>query len=103
MKRPLAGWLRVVIVSSAFAGMGPADDGGYYLMGLTRSHDLLFSGISWGAPDVVLTTKTRAEAAGLRVKPIPPWYDVDSPADLQRVATTAALRGARTNRLLDNS
>jgi len=83
--------------------LGPADDGGYYLMGLTRSHDLLFSGISWGAPDVFLTTKTRAEAAGLRVKTIPPWYDVDSPADLQRVATTAALRGARTKRLLDNS
>lgn len=116
-----AGYLRVIVIGSdlptlpsarlgeaeralrrdADIVLGPAEDGGYYLIGLTRSRDEILSGMPWGAPDVFLRTKTRAEDAGLRVTTIPSWYDVDSPEDLQRVAATAGSRGDRTKRVLD--
>ena len=115
-----AGYLRVILIGSdlptlpsdrlaeaerafrqgADLVLGPAEDGGYYLLGLTRSRDEILSGISWEAPDVFLQTMKRAKEAGLRVHTLPSWYDVDSPRDLERVATDAALRGARTRRLL---
>lgn len=115
-----AGYLRVILIGSdlptlpadrlreaeralrrdADLVLGPAEDGGYYLVGLTRNADAIFSGISWGAPDVFVQTKARAVAAGLRVQTAGSWYDVDLPADLQRVAETAGSRGARTKHLL---
>jgi rSAM/selenodomain-associated transferase 1 len=65
--------------------LGPAEDGGYYLIGLTHVHDELFDGIPWGTPDVL--RRTREAAAGLRltVELLPIWYDVDLPSDLRRV------------------
>lgn len=115
-----AGYLRVIVIGSdlptlpsarlreaeralrrnADLVLGPAEDGGYYLIGLTRSHDEILSDMPWGGPDVFVRTKTRAEHAGLRVATIPSWYDVDSQADLERVATTTGSRGGRTKRVL---
>jgi rSAM/selenodomain-associated transferase 2/rSAM/selenodomain-associated transferase 1 len=79
---------------------GPAEDGGYYLIGLSRPTDLLFSGIAWGGPDVLRQTVARARAAGWRVETIDPWYDVDSPADLARIANEPDARASRTRQLL---
>ncbi len=115
-----AGYLRVILIGSdlptlpadrlheaeralragADVVLGPSQDGGYYLVGLTRSNDAIFKGVRWGGPDVFLQTKLRAEAAGLRVKTVAPWYDVDTPADLRRVAHAADSRGTRTRQLI---
>jgi len=65
--------------------LGPAEDGGYYLIGLTRVHDELFDGIPWGTPDVLRRTLEAAGALRLRVELVPVWYDVDLPSDLKRV------------------
>jgi hypothetical protein len=65
--------------------LGPAEDGGYYLIGLTRVHDELFEGIPWGTPDVLHRTLEAAGALRLRVELLPVWYDVDLSSDLKRV------------------
>lgn len=116
-----AGYLRVILIGSdlptlpaerlhdadralqqgADVVLGPSEDGGYYLVGLTQSRETIFSDMTWGTPDVYRETKRRAEEAGLRVETIPSWYDVDSPEDLQRVVATTA-RGTRTRRLAGN-
>ena len=66
--------------------LGPSEDGGYYLIGVTRPHPQLFDGIPWGTSQVLERTREAAEALGIAVATIPPWYDVDSPADLRRVS-----------------
>jgi rSAM/selenodomain-associated transferase 1 len=70
--------------------LGPAEDGGYYLIGLTHVHDALFDGIPWGTADVLRRTQEAAAALRLPVELLPIWYDVDRPSDLQRVRHRAA-------------
>ena len=65
--------------------LGPALDGGYYLIGLKRSHPQLFEDIPWSTPDVLASTLRRAEAIGLPVTLLPMWYDVDEPQDFLRL------------------
>jgi uncharacterized protein len=65
--------------------LGPAEDGGYYLIGLTRPAPRLFAEVAWGAAEVLEATRARAHALGLHVHLLPPWYDVDTPADLARL------------------
>jgi glycosyltransferase A (GT-A) superfamily protein (DUF2064 family) len=68
------------------AVFGPAEDGGYYLVGLRRSVPAVFQGITWSTPVVLAQTLRAAAAAGLRVHLLPPWYDVDTGTDLGRLA-----------------
>lgn len=70
--------------------LGPTDDGGYYLIGLRAPSPTLFEHIAWSSAHVYAETLRRAAAARLRVAALPPWWDVDTPADLARLA--AALR-----------
>jgi rSAM/selenodomain-associated transferase 1 len=67
------------------AVFGPAEDGGYYLVGLRRPAPRLFDGIAWSTPAVLAQSLANAEAAGLSVHLLPPWFDVDTPADLGRL------------------
>jgi rSAM/selenodomain-associated transferase 1 len=64
--------------------LGPAEDGGYYLIGLTHLHDEIFDGIPWGTSDVLRRTLRAAAALRLPVELLPTWYDVDLLSDLQR-------------------
>jgi hypothetical protein len=57
--------------------IGPADDGGYYLLGLTRSHRRLFDDIEWSTPRVLGQTLERAGEVGLEVVILPSWSDID--------------------------
>lgn len=69
--------------------LGPADDGGYYLIGLRRPHPALFQGIPWSTADVLATTRAIAEGEGLSVTLIPSWYDIDAVPDLERALAPA--------------
>ncbi len=73
--------------------MGPAEDGGYYLLGMRRPHAHLFSGIAWSTGHVAAQTRARAAEAGLPLVELDTWYDVDEPATLVRLASE--LSGAR--------
>lgn len=57
--------------------LGPAADGGYYLIGLKQPHAHLFADIAWGTATVAQSTRARAADAGLVVAELPEWYDVD--------------------------
>jgi len=73
--------------------IGPAEDGGYYLIGLKRSLRALFEGIPWSGPTVLSDTLQRASAQRLQVSTLPAWYDVDTPADLARLRHDLATNG----------
>ena len=62
--------------------LGPARDGGYYLIGMSRPHPSLFEQIEWGTATVHRDTLAAAQQAGLSVAQLEPLSDVDLPGDL---------------------
>jgi uncharacterized protein len=70
--------------------IGPSEDGGYYLIGLRALHHELFENMAWSTDVVVSETVRRATAKGLQVAWLPPWFDVDTPEDLERLQSTLA-------------
>lgn len=65
--------------------LGPTVDGGYYLVGLRAAHPEIFRGIPWSTGAVLEATLARARGAGLTIRLLEPWYDVDGPEDLRRL------------------
>jgi hypothetical protein len=65
--------------------LGPASDGGYYLIGAGRTAPPVFEAIDWSTADVLSQTRVKAEQHGMRVALLAPLADVDSAADLARV------------------
>jgi uncharacterized protein len=59
------------------AVLGPANDGGYYLLGLKHAHRRMFEGIEWSTERVAAQTLERARELGLTLHVLAPWYDVD--------------------------
>ena len=86
-------WIAPADIEDAFRALeradvavGPAEDGGYYLIGLARPTPALFDGIAWSTPAVYAQTCARAAALGLRLAPLREGYDVDRVEDLDRFA-----------------
>jgi rSAM/selenodomain-associated transferase 1 len=84
--------LPLEIVEEAFEALGqvdvtlgPALDGGYYLLGARLHLPQLFHGISWGTEQVLRQTCEVLEKGGHRHHLLVPWYDVDRPPDLERL------------------
>ena len=80
--------LPVAHVERAFAELeqadvvlGPACDGGYYLVGCGPHRPPLFEGIAWGTQRVLADTVAALADPRWRLAVLPPWYDVDTPAD----------------------
>ena len=71
--------------------LGPADDGGYYLIGMTRAHAGLFESVAWGTESVLTDTLRAAARIGVEARLIRSAYDVDTIEDLQRVARDLAM------------
>ncbi|MFP5263804.1 MAG: TIGR04282 family arsenosugar biosynthesis glycosyltransferase [Blastocatellia bacterium] len=65
--------------------VGPAEDGGYYLIGLKRLHRRLFEQITWSSARVLAETIESARDVGLEVTLLPGWYDVDGVAEFERL------------------
>ncbi len=64
---------------------GPASDGGYYLVGLREPRPALFRGIPWSTSAVLRVSLAAADASAFRVHLLQSWYDIDRPADLDRL------------------
>ena len=62
--------------------LGPAIDGGYYLIGLKQPHQRLFEDIAWSTERVFRQTVERAASLSLPVVTLPTWYDVDDRTSL---------------------
>lgn len=85
--------------------LGPAEDGGYYLIALRAEavSRRLFEDIAWSTERVLPATLERCRELGLRVELLPEASDVDTPEDLRRLAERMAsddLDCPRTRRLL---
>lgn len=69
------------LVSGADVVLGPAEDGGYVLMGLQQAHLPLFSDISWGSSQVYEQTCQRLRSLRLCWQQLPSLQDIDRPED----------------------
>ncbi|HEU5312098.1 MAG TPA: TIGR04282 family arsenosugar biosynthesis glycosyltransferase, partial [Candidatus Eisenbacteria bacterium] len=66
--------------------IGPAEDGGYYLIGMREPADGMFESIAWSTPTVLDSTLERARALGHSVEMLPRSYDIDDAGTLLRAA-----------------
>lgn len=68
--------------------LGPAEDGGYYFVGVRREalHPRMFEEIPWSTSAVLSRTRQRIEELGLEARYLDPGHDVDTPEDLGRLA-----------------
>ncbi len=73
--------------AGADAVFGPARDGGYYLVGLSRPRGALFTGIDWGSERVWEQTRQRLGSERLCWRQLQPLQDIDRPEDLALLAT----------------
>jgi rSAM/selenodomain-associated transferase 1 len=71
--------------------IGPAVDGGYYLIGLKQAHPKLFAEITWSTSSVFSETVAAAKKTDIEVVVLPLWYDVDDGETLELL--TAELLG----------
>ena len=81
-----AGILRAAVDATLGGGtvaLSPALDGGYTLVGLSRSHPRLFEDIPWSTDSVYRLTLERAREIALPAVEVPGWYDVDDEASLR--------------------
>ena len=93
-------WLQPEHIEAAFSALedaelvlGPTEDGGYYLIGLSRPAPALFSRVAWSTPQVLAQTQANARALGLRMRMLSVGYDVDRVEDLQRFLDEERARG----------
>jgi 8-oxo-dGTP pyrophosphatase MutT (NUDIX family) len=81
--------------------LGPALDGGYWLVAMREFSEAPFRSIPWSTPAVYAVTVRRCEQAGLRIAALETWRDVDTPVDLAFLARSAdELPAPRTRELL---
>lgn len=65
--------------------IGGADDGGYYLLGLTQLPKSLFEDINWGTETVFTQTMTIAQKLNYKIYQLPVLKDIDRPEDLDKL------------------
>ena len=81
--------------------LGPARDGGYWLVAMREPHDAPFEDIPWSTAAVYDTTCRRCAEADLTLATVEPWRDVDTAVDLAALLSTAdELPAPRTRALL---
>lgn len=72
------------VLEDVEAVLGPALDGGYYLLGLRRPCAGVFDGVAWSTAEVAEQTRRRLAAAGLRWRELAVLEDVDDAASWRR-------------------
>lgn len=90
-------------LESADAVVGPATDGGFYLLGLRSCPPGLLADLPWSREDTGRRTLARLRERGLTTAVIDPWFDVDRPEDLARLRAllaAGAVSAPETARLL---
>lgn len=84
--------------------LGPAQDGGYYLIGLKQPSPTLFRDIPWSTDQVLKLTQDKAATMGLKTALLELWRDVDTIADLQALidANIADGKNPKNERIFSN-
>jgi rSAM/selenodomain-associated transferase 1 len=96
---PVASYRRAfALLDGADVVLGPALDGGYYLVAAKAFRPELFVGVPMGTDMVLAETLSRAARGGLAVALLPPLRDLDRVEDLTAALTTGELAGAPATR-----
>jgi rSAM/selenodomain-associated transferase 1 len=77
--------IRQLLEMDADVAFGPADDGGYYAVASRKIHPAMFDGVVWSRSDTLAKSIEAVKQCGLSVAVGPQWFDVDTPADFQRL------------------
>jgi rSAM/selenodomain-associated transferase 1 len=80
--------------------LGPASDGGYYLIAATAVPPV-FEGMEWGSDRVMSDTLAAARARNIRIRRLDGMRDVDTPADLDAVIAPRTAAWRRANQAAD--
>jgi uncharacterized protein len=72
-------------LQDADVAIGPADDGGFYLLALRHCPEGLLRDLPWSSVDTLHATLKRFRALGVRTRLLEPWFDVDHTEDLERL------------------
>ena len=64
---------------------GPSEDGGYYLIGVTKPWSRVVCDVTMSTPTVLQDSLTIAKEEGAAVKLLPAWYDIDTVDELKRL------------------
>jgi rSAM/selenodomain-associated transferase 1 len=75
----------IALMNGYDAVIGPAEDGGYCLLGLSRVDDKVFRNMPWGGEQVLEETRRRLDKLCWRWSELSPLWDVDRPEDLRRL------------------
>lgn len=72
------------LVDGADLVLGPAEDGGYVLIGMSQPPAELFANMPWGSNAVMAETRRRVTEAGLKLHELAEQWDVDTVEDWRR-------------------
>ncbi|MBC7801558.1 MAG: DUF2064 domain-containing protein [Gemmatimonadaceae bacterium] len=89
----LSGAARHLLAPGQCGVIGPADDGGYWLLGLQSAEPALFADIAWSTATVAATTISRSAEVGLSMHTLATWFDVDDRPSLERLVRDLAAPG----------
>lgn len=92
-RRALARAARALAAGSDVV-LGPAADGGYYLIGVGTPRRALFADVAWSTPAVAATTRRRCRALGLACVELEPGFDVDDARGLDLLRRVVRRRPA---------
>ncbi|MBK8048042.1 MAG: TIGR04282 family arsenosugar biosynthesis glycosyltransferase [Anaerolineales bacterium] len=81
------------LAAGADVVLGPCQDGGYYLIGVTGPQPRLLREVPMSTPTVLRDTLALAAEIGVRVALLPPWYDVDTANELAHLRAELATAG----------
>ena len=76
--------------------LGPSTDGGYYLVGLSRPCPEIFANINWSTPTVFSETIDAIQKHTYTLGLVPPWFDVDTPEELDILVAHAKAQTTAT-------
>jgi uncharacterized protein len=79
------GHLGSLINSEADIVLGPSEDGGYYAISARRTHPQMFAHVRWSTSHALADTLTACAACHLTTALGPSWFDIDTPAELDRL------------------
>jgi rSAM/selenodomain-associated transferase 1 len=101
-----------VLDADASICIGPSEDGGFYVLGMSTFYPVLFEDMTYSHDQVFHDTLARVDQTPARLTVLPRWYDVDTPSSLRRLvgdledaeadlsATRAVVRDLRLGALL---
>lgn len=73
------------------AALSPAEDGGYVLIGTQKADRRLFDNVMWSSTQVMAQTRDNLRQLGWRWKELALQWDIDRPADYQRLTASALM------------